>query len=94
MAGPATGALSAGQARRALARAFAPAEVRPLLERVTALDAELASLARPDLEHSVAHAKLGWWQEEAARLAAGGARHPLTRALAPADLAAIMAAPS
>lgn len=46
-----------------------------------ALEAEFESLARPAIAHDVAHHKLAWWQEEAARLRANGPRHPLTRAL-------------
>ena len=34
-------------------------------------------------DRGVAHLKLAWWQDEIARLAAGGARHPLAAALAP-----------
>jgi 15-cis-phytoene synthase len=34
-------------------------------------------------EPAVAHAKLGWWREEVARLFQGAAGHPITLALAP-----------
>jgi 15-cis-phytoene synthase len=63
------------------ARLYAPAAGHGRLEAAFALEAELRDAVRPGLEHGVAHAKLGWWAEEAARLRQGGARHPITLAL-------------
>lgn len=45
------------------------------------IERELAAAARRSLEHSVAHARLAWWQEELERLQAGEPRHPATKAL-------------
>jgi len=45
------------------------------------IEAEINAALQPGLEHTVAHARLGWWSEEAARLRAGAPLHPLTRAL-------------
>lgn len=64
-----------------LPRLFA-GSARPALEALAALEAELAASVRPGIEHSVAHARLGWWRAEVERLAAGRPEHPLTRTLA------------
>jgi phytoene synthase len=45
------------------------------------IESEVSASLQPGLEHSVAHVRMGWWGEEAARLRGGHALHPLTRAL-------------
>jgi 15-cis-phytoene synthase len=60
---------------------YAPTGGQVRLAAAFALEAELRDTTRPDLEHGVAHAKLGWWAEEAARLRQGAPRHPITIAL-------------
>ena len=65
----------------ALSLSFAGAAARARLEPLYALDAEIAAIARPGVEHAVAHAKLAWWRGEADRLAALKPEHPLARAL-------------
>ena len=52
-----------------------------MLAPLFGIEAEIAPPLQPGLEHSVAHARMGWWAEEAQRLRAGHALHPLTRAL-------------
>jgi hypothetical protein len=54
---------------------------RPLLQALFALADELAASFDPKLDHQVAHLRLAWWREEAARAGRGEARHPYTRAL-------------
>jgi hypothetical protein len=41
-----------------------------------AIEHEIAASIGPALDHAVAHARLGWWEEECARLAATLPRHP------------------
>ncbi len=60
---------------------YAPAPARDRIAAAFALESELADIGRGALDHGVAHAKLRWWREEAARLAAAAPRHPLTIAL-------------
>jgi hypothetical protein len=60
---------------------FAGAAARAVLEALYAIDAEIASAARPGVAHGAAHAKLAWWRGEADRLAAGRPEHPLARTL-------------
>lgn len=61
---------------------FAPEAARDALAALLLIERELDDSSRPGLEHSVGHARLDWWQQEAALLAAGAPRHPATRALA------------
>lgn len=61
---------------------FAPPAARDALAALLMLERELDDSSRPGLEHSVGHARLDWWQQEAALFAAGAPRHPATRALA------------
>ncbi|MEZ5459586.1 MAG: squalene/phytoene synthase family protein [Steroidobacteraceae bacterium] len=63
---------------------FAPDATRDGLAALLTVEREIEDSCRPGLEHSVAHARLDWWQQEAAQLAAGRPRHPATRALAAA----------
>jgi phytoene synthase len=67
---------------------FAPEALRPAAEALFALERELAATARDGLDHTVAHARLDWWDEELERLAAATPRHPATRTLAAAATAA------
>lgn len=67
---------------------FAPEALRPVAEALFAVERELAATARDGLDHTVAHARLDWWDEELERLAASSPRHPATRALADAAAAA------
>ena len=45
------------------------------------IEAQIRAALQPGLEHSVAHARLAWWAEEAQRLRTGVAVHPLSREL-------------
>jgi hypothetical protein len=60
---------------------YSPANVRAALAELLALEAEIRTSARPDLDHTIAHVRLEWWQAEAERTLAGAPAHPLTRAL-------------
>jgi hypothetical protein len=64
-----------------LVHLYCPAHARAVLADLLALEAEIRTSARPDLDHSIAHVRLEWWQAEAERALAGKAAHPLTRAL-------------
>ena len=66
---------------------FAPGTLRPTAEALFTVERELAATARDGLDHTVAHARLDWWDEELERLAAAAPRHPATRALAAAAAA-------
>ena len=66
--------------RDSLPRVFA-GRARPALEALASLDRELTRAVHASAEHSVAHARLGWWREEVGRLCAGQPLHPLTRQL-------------
>jgi phytoene/squalene synthetase len=63
---------------------FAPPEQRPALAALLEIEREVLSTARDGLEHSVAHARLAWWEEELRGLARASARHPAARRLADA----------
>jgi phytoene synthase len=67
---------------RALARLYCPPAQAPVLAALLGIEAEIRVVLRAGLEHQVAHARLAFWREECARLAAGAPEHPLTRALA------------
>jgi hypothetical protein len=54
---------------------------KPQVQALFALADELAASFDPALDHQVAHLRLAWWREEAARAGRGEARHPYTRAL-------------
>ena len=66
--------------RDSLPRVFA-GSARRALEALAALDRELTRAVHASSEHSVAHARLGWWREEVERLRAGQPLHPVTRQL-------------
>ncbi len=78
--------------RSAGARFFAwlytPAIAREGTAALLAIEHEIMASAREGLDHSVAHARLGWWQEEAVRLCASIPQHPLAIALRKLFLAA------
>lgn len=52
-----------------------------MLEVLCAIEAEVRDSLAPGLEHSVAHIRLEWWQEECQRTLQGAPLHPLTRQL-------------
>jgi phytoene/squalene synthetase len=60
---------------------YAGGHMQAILKPLFGIEAEISAALQPGLEHSVAHVRMGWWAEEAARLRAGHALHPLTRAL-------------
>lgn len=61
---------------------FCPPESARALNALFEIEREVAGSLKPGLEHSVAHARLEWWNEELTRLAQGSPRHPATRELA------------
>jgi 15-cis-phytoene synthase len=77
---------------------YAGGRMQAILQPLFGIESELAASLQPGVEHSVAHVRLGWWAEEAERLRAGHALHPLTRALlaqrpaggAPADISGLV----
>lgn len=78
---------------RHLAWLFAPRTLRAPLAALFTIESEILGSARPGIEHTVAHARLAWWLEEATQLAAGKPRHPLGKGLAAATLAAGLSPP-
>ncbi|MFO1402100.1 MAG: hypothetical protein U1F06_06810 [Steroidobacteraceae bacterium] len=54
------------------------------LRAVHALEAGVRASLRPGIDHQVAHARLEWWRQEAARAGAGAPEHPLAARLAAA----------
>jgi 15-cis-phytoene synthase len=62
---------------------FAPAGLRDDLAAVVAWHHQVRKLLIEVSDPGVARAKLQWWREELLRTQAGGARHPLSQALAP-----------
>ncbi len=65
--------------------------MQAILKPLFGIEAQIGAALQPGLEHSVAHARLSWWAEEAQRLRAGSPVHPLSRellALKPAGMAA------
>jgi hypothetical protein len=60
---------------------FAAPGARESLTALWTVADEIHASARPALDHTVAHARLAWWQEECARTARGAAVHPLTTLL-------------
>lgn len=62
---------------------YAPTAQRPRLALIEALRGEIARVPTSCSTPEIAVAKLAWWREEIARLAAGTPRHVLTRALTP-----------
>ena len=62
---------------------YVPSALRTPLALVEAFRGQLVSVPLLASDPVVTMAKLTWWGEELGRLAAGGPRHALTRALAP-----------
>ena len=59
---------------------YSDARLQALLTPLFGIETEINAALQPGLEHSVAHVRMTWWAEEAQRLRAGHALHPLTRA--------------
>ncbi len=70
------------RAERELLWRFAPHPQRDRLRVLFGIEQELQQSLNPSLDHSVAHARLGWWQDELQRLKDDQPRHPLTQSLA------------
>jgi phytoene synthase len=60
---------------------YSDARMQALLAPLFGIETEINAALQPGLEHSVAHVRMTWWAEEAQRLRAGHALHPLSRAL-------------
>lgn len=60
------------------------AKRRQRLALMDAIQREITTIPRTCQDRGVAHIKLAWWREETDYLAAGEARHPLSKALSPA----------
>jgi phytoene synthase len=60
---------------------YSDARLQALLAPLFGIETEINAALQPGLEHSVAHVRMTWWAEEAQRLRAGHALHPLSRAL-------------
>jgi len=63
---------------------FAGADTTPGLLAISALHAEISTVADDCSEPGVAAVKLNWWAEELQRLRQGQARHPVSQAMAQA----------
>lgn len=63
---------------------YAPGAQRAALQAVLDVQAEIRASLRTGLDHSVAHARLAWWQGECERAANGSPSHPLLREIAEA----------
>lgn len=70
-----------GTPARALARLYCAPAQRAAFDALLGIEAEIGAGIDRSLDHEVAHARLGWWREELARLTAAAPVHPLTRAL-------------
>lgn len=75
------------RSERELLWRFAPASQRDVLRALFGIEQEVEQSLAPGLDHSVAHARLNWWQEELQRLVDDRPRHPLTQSLAAANRA-------
>jgi 15-cis-phytoene synthase len=74
-------AATAASPARYFAALYAPPAHADYVAHLLALEYEMSAATRPGVDHAVAHARLEWWQGEAARTAAGAPVHPLTRAI-------------
>ncbi len=95
VAAPADGAVppvESGSPRH-LVWLYTPRVARDDISALLTLESEIVSSTRPDLDHTIAHARLAWWQEEAGHLALGRPRHPLGRRLAATFAAAALSPP-
>jgi 15-cis-phytoene synthase len=72
---------------------YSSERMRAILEPLFGIEAEIGAALQPGQEHSVAHARMTWWAQEAERLQGGSALHPLTRALLAQRPAASRAGP-
>ena len=63
---------------------FLPHERRQAITALYAFCREVDDVVDECTDTALAHTKLAWWRQELARLYAGEAQHPVTRALAPA----------
>jgi len=72
---------------------YSPANVRDGVAALLAIEHEVMTGARGELDHSVAHARLAWWQDECARVLAGQPAHPAAIIARDAFLAAGLPAP-
>jgi phytoene synthase len=79
---------------RSFAWLYSDPRMQALLAPLFGIEAEINAALLPGLEHSVAHVRMTWWAEEAQRLRAGHALHPLSRALLAQWPAAAAAAPA
>jgi hypothetical protein len=66
---------------RYFALLYTPRARRSALARLLGLADEIGAGAARGLDHDVAHARLQWWQHEAAQYALGRSQHPWLRAL-------------
>ena len=66
---------------------FCPPHAARSLSALFEIEQEVSGSLKSGLEHSVAHARLEWWNEELIRLAQGSPRHPATRTLASVAIA-------
>jgi phytoene synthase len=73
---------------------YSDPRMQALLAPLFGIEAEINAALLPGLEHSVAHVRMTWWAEEAQRLRAGHALHPLSRALLAQWPAAAAGAPA
>jgi phytoene synthase len=60
---------------------YSSERMQAILEPLFGIEAEIGAALQPGQEHSVAHARMTWWAQEAERVRGGSALHPLTRAL-------------
>jgi phytoene synthase len=66
---------------RELVLRFAPPAHRHALGALLEIEREVLAAARDGLDHTVAHVRLAWWEEELQGLAHATARHPAARQL-------------
>jgi phytoene synthase len=78
--GPEPDAAAAGSIHQ-LVLLYWPAHTRAAASALLRVRAEVRASLRPGLDHTVAHTRLAWWQDELARTLQGSAAHPYTRQL-------------
>jgi hypothetical protein len=93
VSGDPSGSPPPGSGARYFAWLYAPAGARTGIAALFSIEHEIMTGARARLDHSVAHARLAWWQEETQRLRASIPAHPAAQALRNACLAAGLPAP-
>lgn len=72
---------------------YTPANARDGAAALLSIEHEIMAGIRPGLDHSVAHSRLGWWQEETERLNASMPQHPAALAARNGFLAAGLPSP-